>query len=215
MLSLSDITSFDVIVVVLFLLFLARGTWIGFMRQVSFFLALVFSYMLAGEYTAGIMPYVGKFIENPKLVFFISFLLLFIAGALIFILLGKVLHLVMQVTFVGWFDRLLGFFLGLVKGVLVASFLYMIMSSGPSSAHELVKKSVSSQFLAKGAAVIQQFISDPELRQKFLPKTPAIPPEEKNVPDSPEKKGLSTETQNKPFINFHSLPVRQDGGNHE
>ena len=37
MIALSDITSFDVIVVLLFLLFLIRGTWIGFMRQLAFF----------------------------------------------------------------------------------------------------------------------------------------------------------------------------------
>jgi membrane protein required for colicin V production len=189
MVSLGDITSFDVVVVVLFLLFTVRGAWVGFLRQVSFFLALVFSYLFAGEYTGSLMPYVDRFIENPKFVFFISFLVLFMAGGFIFILLGKVLHLVMQLTLAGWFDRVLGFLLGLVKAVLVASFLFMIMSSGPSSAHELVHKSVTAQFLARGAAFIQRYIQDAELREKFMPSTPAIPPEEKTEEEEPAKNG--------------------------
>jgi len=177
MISLSDITSFDVIIVVLFLLFAVRGAWIGFMRQLAFFLALVLSYMLAGLLSGDLMPYVDKFVENPKAVFFISFGALFIFGAIVLFLLGKVLGLVMQITLTDWFDRLLGLLLGMVKAALVASFLYMIMSSGPPSAHELVKKSVTSSYLAQGAAFVQQLINDPALRKHFLPKEPAILPE--------------------------------------
>lgn len=203
MISFTDITSFDVIVVVLFLLFIVRGTWVGFIRQLSFFLALIFSYMIAGQYSGQMMPYIGKFIENPKSVFFISFVLLFILGAIVFILLGKVLHLVMQLTLAGWFDRLLGLILGFVKAVLVTSFLYMIMSSGPSSAHDLVKKSITSQYLAGGAAFVQQLLNDPELKQKFVPKAPAIPPEKESAPDSSEESRLTDEQQKKPFIDSH------------
>jgi len=212
MISLGDITSFDVIVVVLFLLFIVRGTWIGFMRQVSFFLALVCSYLVAGQYTGSIMPYVGKFIENPKFVFFTGFLLLFIVGALVFILLGKVLHLVMQLTFAGWFDKLMGCILGVVKAVLVTSFLYMIMSSGPSSAHELVNKSVTSKYLARGAAFVQQLIRDHELRDRFVPKVPAIPQDTqatKPVPGPAEPGGEEDKPQQKSSIDTY-LPGRTD-----
>jgi membrane protein required for colicin V production len=213
MISLGDITSFDVIVVVLFLLFIVRGTWIGFIRQVSFFLALIFSYMIAGQYTGSMMPYVGKFIENPKSVFFISFVLLFILGTIVFVLLGKILHLVMELTLTGWFDRLLGFMLGLVKAALVASFLYMIMSSGPSSAHELVEKSITSRYLAHGAAFVQQLINDPDLRQKFMPKAPAIPPEKESVQDSSQDSRQSDDNQQKSILDsyfFNDSPEKED-----
>ncbi|NOQ45663.1 MAG: hypothetical protein GQ559_03175, partial [Desulfobulbaceae bacterium] len=67
MISLSDFTSFDVIVGLIFLVFLIRGVWIGFMRQLAAFLALVGSYWLAGRYNAQLMPYVDQFVDNPKL----------------------------------------------------------------------------------------------------------------------------------------------------
>jgi membrane protein required for colicin V production len=174
MIAISDITSFDVIVVLLFLLFLIRGTWIGFMRQLAFFLALVGSYLLAGQFTGQMMPHVGKFIENPKAVFFISFGLLFLLGAIVLVLLGKMLSLVMEVALVSWFDRTLGFLLGLAKGVFVTSFLYMVMSSSMISANGLLEKSLTSPYLARGAEVVRRIIADPELKKLFLTKVPAI-----------------------------------------
>jgi membrane protein required for colicin V production len=174
MIALSDITSFDVIVVLLFLLLLIRGTWIGFMRQVAFFLALIVSYLLAGQYTGQLMPYVGGFIESPKAVFFVSFGLLFLLGGFVLVLLGKVLSLVMEVSLVSWFDRMLGFLLGLVKAIFVTSFLYMAMSSSMISANELLENSLTSPYLARGAEMVRRIITDPELRNLFLTKLPAI-----------------------------------------
>jgi len=181
MIALSDITSFDVIVVLLFLLYLIRGTWIGFMRQFAIFVALVGSYLLAGSYTGTMMPHVGGFIENPKTVFYISFFLLFLLGSVFLILTGKVLRLVVQVTMTPWFDRTLGMLLGIIKAVFITSILYMVMASSMVSSNELLKKSITAPFLAHGAEFVQQMISELELRDLFQPKEPAIPPEE--LPD--------------------------------
>ncbi len=185
MISLGDITSFDVIVVLIFLLFIIRGTWIGFMRQLAFFLALVLSYILAGRFTGQLIPYVDNFIENPKAVFFISFGILFILCAVFLFLFGKVLSLVVEITLAGWFDRALGFLLGLAKGFVVASILYMIMSSGLSSANDLVKKSITSPFLDHGYGFVHNLISDPQLRERFVPKEPAIIPESEPAVEVP------------------------------
>ncbi|HEB69127.1 MAG TPA: CvpA family protein [Desulfobulbus sp.] len=175
MISLADITSFDVIVALILIVFVVRGAWIGFMRQLAAFLALVGSYWLAGRYSRELMPYVGKFIENPKLVFLVSFALLFLLSALLFILGGKVLHRVMEISLLGWFDRFLGFLLGVVKGAVLASLLYMFLASSLSASNDLLKKSISSRYLARGADMLHQLISDPQLREYFLPREPAIP----------------------------------------
>jgi membrane protein required for colicin V production len=174
MISLTDITSFDVIVVLIFLLFIIRGTWIGFMRQVAVFLALIGSYLLAGSYTGLMMPHVSKFIDNPKAVFYISFILLFILGSVFMFLTGRVLRLVVEVTMAGWFDKTLGMFLGLIKAVFVTSIMYMAMSSSLVSSNELLKKSLTSSFLARGAELVQQMIKGNDLRKIFLPKEPVL-----------------------------------------
>ena len=181
MISLTDITSFDVIVVLIFLLFIIRGTWVGFMRQVAVFLALIGSYLLAGSYTGLMMPHVSKFIDNPKAVFYISFVLLFVLGSVFMLLTGKVLGLVVEMTMAVWFDKVLGMILGLAKAVFVTSILYMAMSSSLVSSNELLKKSFTSSFLVQGAELVQQMIKDNDLRKIFLPKEPAVLPE--MIPD--------------------------------
>lgn len=186
MISLNDFTSFDVIVALIFLFFLIRGIWIGFVRQLAAFLALVGSYLIAGRYTSQAMPYVDDFIANPKTVFYVSFVLLFLVGAMVFILLGKLMRKLMEVTLLGWFDRLLGLLLGALKGLVVASLLFMILASTLSASNDLLKKSLSAPFLEQGALLLQQAINDPTLRRLFTPKEPAIK-EEKTPPLSPEK----------------------------
>ena len=189
MISLGDLTSFDVIVALIFLVFIIRGVWIGFMRQLTTFLALVGSYWLAGRYSGQLMPYVEQFIENPKIVFLVSFALLFLVSALVFILSGKVLRRVMEITLLGWFDRFLGLLLGIVKGVVVAVLLFMLLASSLSASNDLFRKSLSSPYLEQGADIVRQVIQDPQIRELFVPREPAIKPDAPIVPEaSPETK---------------------------
>ena len=174
MISFGDLTSFDVIVALIFLVFIIRGVWIGFMRQFTTFLALVGSYWLAGRYSGQLMPYVQQFVENPKIVFLASFALLFLVSALIFILAGKVLQRVMEITLLGWFDRFLGLLLGGIKGALVAVLLFMILASSLSASNDLLKKSLSSPYLSQGAEMVRKIIHDPKIRKQFVPREPAI-----------------------------------------
>lgn len=174
MISFGDLTSFDVIVALIFLVFIIRGVWIGFMRQFTTFLALVGSYWLAGRYSGQLMPYVQQVVENPKVVFLASFALLFLVSALIFILAGKVLRRVMEITLLGWFDRFLGLLLGGVKGALVAVLLFMILASSLSASNDLIKKSLSSPYLSQGAEMVRKIIHDPEIRKQFVIREPAI-----------------------------------------
>jgi len=192
MISLGDLTSFDIIVVLIFLVFIIRGVWIGFMRQFTTFLALVGSYWLAGRYSGQLMPYVQQVVENPKVVFLASFALLFLVSALVFILAGKVLRRVMEISLLGWFDRFLGLLLGGVKGALVAVLLFMILASSLSASNDLLKESLSSPYLSQGAEMVRKIIHDPVIRKQFIPREPAIKanalPEPKAKETKEEKK---------------------------
>ena len=170
----NELTVFDLAVVLLVLVFILRGAWIGFMRQLAAFFALVGSYFIAAQYAAQFLPLTGKFVTNPKFTFLAGFAVLFLVSALVFSFLGKVLHRVMQISMLGWFDRLLGVALGGVKAFVAASLLFMILASSLSATNELLSKSKSALYLKKGSAVLQAVINDPRLRSLFLQKEPAI-----------------------------------------
>ena len=194
MISFADISSFDVIIVVILVAFAMRGVWIGFMRQLAAFLALVGSYWLAGRYSNQLMPYVDNFVENPKMVFLVSFGVLFCVSALLFILGGKVLRRVMEISLLGWFDRFLGLLLGIGKGVILASFLYMFLASSLSASNDLLKKSVTSRYLMQGAEALHRLIQDPEIQKYFSAKELAIPLVEKKEPDT---KNIQSESKSR------------------
>lgn len=170
----SDMTYFDLVIAFLFLFFLVRGLWIGFMRQLAAFFALVGSYFVAARYADDIMPFAERFIENPKLTFLVCFAGIFLVAALVFTLIGKVLQGVMRITLLGWFDRLLGLALGAVKAGAVASLLYMVLASTLSTTNDLLPKSITSPYLKQGAAILRSLIDDPRLQEYFLHKEPAI-----------------------------------------
>ena len=170
----SKLTVFDYIMALIVLLFILRGSWVGFMRQLTTFLALVGSYWLAARYTGELMPYVEQIINNPKIVFLVSFALLFLVSALIFIIAGKVLHRVMEITLLGWFDRFLGLFLGGAKGAIVVVLLYMFLASSMTPTSSLFAKSMTVPYLAQGTEIVRLVIHDPKIRKLFAPRRLAI-----------------------------------------
>jgi membrane protein required for colicin V production len=172
--TFSDLTYFDLVIAFIFLFFLLRGLWIGFMRQLAAFFALVGSYYLAGQYASQFLPFTERFVDNPKLTFLVSFAIIFLISAIAFALIGRVLHRIMQVTLLGWLDRISGVFLGGVKAAVVASLLYMFLASSLSATNELLRKAYFSPYLKQGAEVLQSLIDDPGLRKNFLQKEPAI-----------------------------------------
>jgi membrane protein required for colicin V production len=165
--TFNELTSFDLAVACIFALFLARGAWIGLVRQLAAFLALVGSYLLAARYAVQFSPLAGQFVANPRLTFFISF-------AVIFLVAAKLRRGVMVLTLLGWFDRLLGLVLGGVKALVVCSLVYMALASTLSTTNDLLRRSWSSPWLKEGATVLQALIDDPRVRQYFQQKEPAI-----------------------------------------
>lgn len=184
--TFTDLTYFDLVVAGIFLLFLARGIWIGCIRQLAAFFALVGSYYLAGQYAARLLPFTERLVDNPKLIFLCSFGLIFLAAAMGFTLIGKLLHRILQVTLLGWLDRIFGLLLGGVKAAVVASLLYMVVASSLSTTNDLLRKSYTSPYLKQGAELLQRYIDDPRLRTYFLPKEPAILPDP--LPGKPDPK---------------------------
>jgi membrane protein required for colicin V production len=172
--TLNDLTYFDIVVAFLFLIFFLRGAWIGFVRQLAAFFALVGGYYLAGQYADRILPWTERFVDSPKVTFLVSFAILFIAAAIVFTLIGKVLHRFLQITLLGWLDRISGIALGGVKAAVVASLLYMFLASSLSTTNDLLRKSYSSPYLKQGSELLRSLIDDPRLRKYFLQKEPAI-----------------------------------------
>jgi membrane protein required for colicin V production len=191
--TFKDLTYFDVVVAFIFFFFLTRGLWIGGVRQLAALLALVGGYCLAGQYAHDLLPLTVRFVDTPKLTFLISFAVIFVVAAVLFTLIGKALHRFLQITLLGWLDRLAGLAIGGIQAAVVASLLYMVLASSLSATNELLRTSCTTPSLQRGAECLRALILDPRLRKYFVQKEPAILPEllpgkgQGNTTEQPQK----------------------------
>lgn len=171
---LPGITAFDVLALLLFLAFLVRGVWIGFIRQISSLIAMIGGFALAGYFDNEFYRLLLPYIDNSHTAFLLTYIVLFVAFFVLLKLAGLGLKKVMDVSLTTWFDRIVGGLFGVVKGVFFISLLFVIIGSFLSGSNDYLKKSISYPLLSNSSKVILTFIKDHDIRSYFIPKEPAI-----------------------------------------
>ena len=171
---LSGITAFDVLALLLFLAFLVRGVWIGFIRQISSLIAMIGGFALAGYFDNEFYRLLLPYIDNSHTAFLLTYIVLFVAFFVLLKLAGLGLKKVMDVSLTTWFDRIVGGLFGVVKGIFFISLLFVVIGSFLSGSNDYLKKSASYPLLSNSSKVILTFIKDHDIRSYFIPKEPAI-----------------------------------------
>lgn len=168
-------TIIDSIIIIIFMAFLARGIWVGLVRQLAFIVALLLGFWVAGQYYEAASPILSNFISSPQISFIVTYSLLLVTVYFLVMLLGLGLKKVMQVTFLGWFDRLMGGLFGAGKGVIVISMVFMVIGAFLSDSNKFFKDSFFYPYLSQSSKIMLQLIKDEDLRSGFIPREPAIP----------------------------------------
>lgn len=170
-------------VIAIILIFLVRGIWVGFIRQLASLAALILGYIFAGRYYEQISPYLSSLISSPQLRFLVTYVLLFLVVFGGVLVLGFLLKKVVSLSLLGWFDRFLGAIFGLVKAVLISTVCFMVLSGLLAEANPLLNGSFAAPYLAKSSGVLLSLVRDHNLRSLLLPKNPAITIPAPSVPD--------------------------------
>ncbi len=168
------LTAYDFIVLGLFILLIGRGIWLGFLKQITGLLALYLGYIVASQYHDRLFPFMREISENPKVGFWVAYIILFIGTYVIAMLLGKGLARVVEVTIAVWFDRILGALLGTAKAVIVVILLHMVLGTLLAPENEMLRKCQTCNGLNKATNFTLEFIQNEEVRKSLMLKTPAI-----------------------------------------
>jgi membrane protein required for colicin V production len=171
---LAKATAFDVLVLVIFLAFLIRGIWIGFISQISSLLAMLGGFLLAGYFDNEFYRFILPYFDNSHTAFLLTYILLFVAFFFLIKLVGLGLKKVMDITLSTWFDRSVGGLFGIIKGIFFTSLIFVVITSYLSGSNKYLKKSITYPFLAQSSKAILALIRDYDLRSYFIPKEPAI-----------------------------------------
>ena len=164
----------DAVIIITIVIFLARGIWIGFIRQLASIAALIIGFIVAGRFYGESAVFVLPFINNQQAGFFIAYIALFLVTFLTVILLGFIFKQIMSISLLGWFDKLLGGLLGLTKAMFVSCLIFMGLALFISGASPVFRQSFFYPYLESGSKIILSIVKDKDLRQELLPQQPAI-----------------------------------------
>jgi membrane protein required for colicin V production len=165
--------SLDIGVLIILITFLARGIWIGLVRQLASLAALILGFVAAGRYYRQFGAVLESYLPS-RLSFFITYALLFLLVYLAIIAIGFGLKKVMSISLLGWFDRLMGGLFGLSKAVILAAVLFLGLTGAVATTDPLLRQSVTAPYLTTVSQFPLAVIRDEKLQSQFLPRTPAI-----------------------------------------
>jgi len=177
-----DMTAYDLVIVAIFIFFMARGIWVGLLGQVTVIVALYVGYLVAGQYHDKLFPFLRGVSENPQIIFLLAYAILFACTYVLTMLAGKALTGVMQLTIAGWFDKLLGSIFGAVKALILTVVLHMLLTTFLAPDTPMLRQCRLCPYLSQALTLSQQMIKDDKVRQAFQKKMPAIPDQVKAHP---------------------------------
>ncbi|MDR3073142.1 MAG: CvpA family protein [Deltaproteobacteria bacterium] len=121
-----EINLLDVGVVIVLLLFFARGLMRGLMSEVGGLVAIVGGCALARHFQPSVQPALTKIFASADIAAFASFGLIFLLVGVLVLTLTAALRKFMSITMTSWIDHALGGLTGVAKGLLLLCLLFFL-----------------------------------------------------------------------------------------
>lgn len=123
----SNWTSLDYVLAIVFLISVVLSFFRGFVREIISVLTWFFAFYLALKFAPAVSGLLHSVVVNPKLSYGIAFAIIFIIVHIIGKLICVMSQGIMKVTFLGMFDKVLGFVFGVVRGVLLITIILVVI----------------------------------------------------------------------------------------
>jgi membrane protein required for colicin V production len=130
---------FDILIIVILGYSLVRGLFRGLVKEASSIIGVLGGFYAAYTYYKVLAGLLAGLIHDTSYLNILSFLIIF-SGVLIIVgVLGVIIKYVLNISFLGWADRIGGVVFGVLKGILIVSILFITLTA----------------FLPKGTAFIK------------------------------------------------------------
>ncbi len=140
--------AFDIIIVVILGYGLIWGIFRGLVKEVSSIIGVIGGLVAAYLYYGTVAGWLTGLVSNPAYRNILAFMVLFCGVVIVVNVIAIVLKYLLNLIFLGWLDRLGGAGFGLVKGVLIVSVLFMVLTAFLPKGAPLIKDSVGAPYVA-------------------------------------------------------------------
>jgi membrane protein required for colicin V production len=160
---------FDIFIIIIVCYSLIRGLFRGLVKEVSSIIGVLGGFYAAYSY----YPMVAKLLSglniNPSYLNILSFLVIFCSILIVISILGVVIKYLMNVAFLGWVDRACGLGFGLIKGLLIVTVLFIILTTFLPKGAPLIKESVLAPHVIWISEKMVNVVSE-EMKKDFFGK---------------------------------------------
>lgn len=161
--------AFDILIVVILSYGLIGGIFRGLVKEVSSIIGVAGGFVAAYLYYGTLAGWLTGLVSNPAYRYILAFLLIFCSVVIVVNVIAIVLKYLLNLVFLGWLDRLGGAGFGLVKGVLIVSVLFMVLTAFLPKGAPLIKDSVCAPYVALVSEKIAALVSS-DVKREFAAK---------------------------------------------
>lgn len=156
----------DYVIIVMLVLLTVKGVFRGFFREISSLAGIILGIWLGNRLHPQLAEIFKQYISFSNYLPLISFAVIF-TGVLIFAnLAGCLLHFLFKKVFLGWFDKILGAGLAVVKCTIIIYFIIIMQTFFIPAATPLVANSVLAPWVIRSYQTMAGIIS-PEQYKKL------------------------------------------------
>jgi len=156
---------FDIAVVIILSYCLIRGLFRGLVKEVSSIVGMLAGLYAAYSYYMLVAQYLSRWISNTAYLNILSFLILFCLVFLTISILGVVIKYLMNITFMGWVDRICGAGFGAVKAILIAAILLVALTAFLPRNAPVIRDSLLAPYVMLVSENMSKIISKDMKRQ--------------------------------------------------
>ena len=160
---------FDVFIIIVLGYSIVRGLFRGLVKEVSSIFGVLGGFYAAYSYYPAVAKIFAGLVINPSYLNILSFLVIFCSVLIIISILGVVIKYLLNVAFLGWIDRICGVCFGLIKGVLIVTVLFIILTTFLPKGAPIIKRSVLAPHVIWISEKMVNLVSE-EMKRDFFSK---------------------------------------------
>ena len=160
---------FDVFIILIVGYSIVRGLFRGLVKEVSSIIGVLGGFYAAYSYFPMVAKLLSGIIQEESYLNILSFMIIFCGILLIISILGVVIKYLLNIAFLGWIDRICGLGFGLIKGVLIITVIFIILTTFLSKGTPLIKKSILAPHVIWISEQMVGLVSD-DMKNDFFAK---------------------------------------------
>ncbi len=165
----SAMNPFDILISVILGYSLVRGLFRGLVKELSSIIGVLGGFYAAYTYYMVLARLLSGLIKDPVYLNILSFLIIFCLVLIFVSILGVIIKYLLNITFLGWVDRIGGVGFGIVKGILIVSILFITLTAFLPKGTPFIKNSALAPHVSWFSEKMAKAVSK-EMKRDFVAK---------------------------------------------